>query len=184
QMIAAALAFSLYGGFPETAYICGLMALAWAVCRFATAPASARGGFAVRVGAGGAIGLALAAPILVPFVHLLGQSTLGAREAIDMGRISMPEPGDALYVVPYVLGPIAGYSGLVPSGDLVALWGRASGYLGFPLAVAAACGIAGASRSERGLRYLLGGWILASFLRSAAVPVAGRVWDTVPGMSQ
>ncbi len=184
RTIAAGLALSLYGGFPETAYIDGLMALAWAAYRLITAPRTTRRGFAWRVAVGGAVGLALAAPLLVPFVQLLQNGVVGQREGMDMGQISMPEPGDALYLLPYILGPIAGYSGHDPSGMLNALWGRACGYLGFPLAIAAILGVLSPRRHERGLRILLGGWILACLARSAAIPVLRHVWDFVPAMSQ
>ena len=184
RTIAVGLAFSLYGGFPETAYLGGLMALAWACFRLASAPAGMRVGFAWRVAAGGAAGLALSTPLLLPFVQLLRDGVVGQREAIDMGAITMPEPGDALYMLPYLLGPIAGYSGQDPSGLLNALWGRACGYLGFPLAIAAVLGAVSRRRHERGLRLLLAGWILACLARSAGTPLLRHVWDVVPAMSQ
>ncbi|HYZ61795.1 MAG TPA: YfhO family protein, partial [Acetobacteraceae bacterium] len=184
RTIALAIALSLYAGFPETAYLDGLMALAWAAYRFATLPAGARGGFALRVAFGGLAGLALAAPVLLPFVHLLGHASLGARADMDMGLIALPDPGNALYMLPYFLGPIAGFSGFEPTGTLSALWGRVGGYLGFPLAVAAVLGLFASGRRERGLRILLGVWILACFVRSAAVPGLRHIWDVVPFMSQ
>ncbi|GAC1347836.1 MAG: hypothetical protein NVSMB18_34150 [Acetobacteraceae bacterium] len=183
RIIAVALALSLYGGFPETAYLDGLLALAWAVFRLCAAPGSTRRGFALRVAVGGAAALALAAPLLVPFAQLLSEAALGTRATIDMSLLSMPEPGDALYMLPYVLGPIAGYSGHDPSGALLTIWGGAGGYLGVPLALAALLGVAG-GRHKRGLRAMLGFWILACLLRNAAVPGLRHLWDLVPALSQ
>ena len=65
--IGVAVGYSLYAGFPETAYLNGLLALAWAVLRFATAARGVRPSFLARVAAGGISGLLAAAPLLLPF---------------------------------------------------------------------------------------------------------------------
>ncbi|MGH9439292.1 MAG: hypothetical protein ACRD22_15705, partial [Terriglobia bacterium] len=56
-LIAVALAYSLYAGFPETAYLDGLLAFAWSMYRFSVAPRGARFAFATKVVSGCAVGL-------------------------------------------------------------------------------------------------------------------------------
>ncbi len=188
RTITAAVALSLYAGFPEVAYMNGLLALAWAALRLATLPGPALGpmrrAYAWRVAAGGTAGLLLAAPILVTFAHLLTQSTLGSRTMLDMGTIVPIAPSEAMYVLPYVLGPIAGFSGLDPGGLMVDIWGRAGGYLGVPLAIGALMGVAAGGGRERALRIMLFVWILACFGRIHHVPGLWNVWQLVPEIGQ
>ena len=188
RTIAVAIALSLYAGFPEVAYVNGLLALAWAVLRLATLPGPAFGparrAYAWRVAAGGAAGLLLAAPILVTFAHLLTQATLGSRTTLDMGTIVPIPPSEAMYLLPYVLGPIAGFSGLDPSGLLVDIWGRAGGYLGVPLALGALMGLVAGGGRERALRIMLFVWIVACFGRIHHVPGLFHVWQLVPEIGQ
>jgi hypothetical protein len=61
RLLGAAAGMMLLGGFPETAYICGLFALAWAALRLVQCEPSYRWGVAWRIGLGGGVGLALAA---------------------------------------------------------------------------------------------------------------------------
>jgi hypothetical protein len=70
--IGLAIAWSILAGFPEPAYISGLLALAWGLYRLASTPAPwvvarrALGGFA--------LGLLVATPLLIAFVDYLLQS--------------------------------------------------------------------------------------------------------------
>lgn len=69
--IGVAVGYSLYAGFPETAYLNGLLALAWAVLRWATEARGVRLGFLRKVAAGGLSGLLAAAPLLLPFAQFM-----------------------------------------------------------------------------------------------------------------
>ncbi|HVA05165.1 MAG TPA: hypothetical protein VNG12_00320, partial [Acidimicrobiales bacterium] len=65
--IAVALAFSLYAGFPEVAYIDGVLAAIWIIARAVQLGAD-RLRFLGKVAAGTALGFLLAAPILTAFL--------------------------------------------------------------------------------------------------------------------
>ncbi len=176
RIVALAVAFSLYAGFPETAYLDGLLALAWAVLRFSQAP---RPAFAGRVLAGGAAGLLLAAPLLWPFLELLQSAELGAREGIPMSRLSWPAEASVHLLMPYALGLPAGLSDRDPTGIFFWLWGRAGGYLGPGLAMAAVLG--GVLRGpERALRAGLLVWTALLLARVLGVPVVGEWFRAVP----
>ena len=62
RLLGLATGLMLLAGFPETAYICGLLVVVWAVGRWAQCPPGARLGMIWRVALGGGVGLALAAP--------------------------------------------------------------------------------------------------------------------------
>ena len=179
---AAAVALSLYAGFPETAYLDGLFALLWTVLRGLALP-GARLRFAVRVAAGGIVGLLLVAPLLGPFLAYLPNASMGLRDGMDMGRLSIPLPGAALLLTPYAFGLQAGLSSQDPSGLLVHLWGRAGGYLGMALALAAVIGALAPGR-DRVLRLVLLGWIALFLARLSGVPGAAAIFRVVPFQDQ
>ena len=179
---ALAVALSLYAGFPETAYLDGLFALLWALCRVAGLP-GVRLGFAVRVVAGGVTGLLLTAPLLWPFLQLLPDASLGPREAISMAALAIPPPGAVQLLTPYALGLPAGLTGHDPSGWLLHIWGRAGGYLGMVLALAAVMGAA-VQGPNRWLRLVLLGWVLLFLARILGVPGAGLPFLLVPFQDQ
>ena len=61
RLLGLATGLMLLAGFPETAYICGLLVVVWAVGRWAQRPPGARLGMIWRVALGGVVGLALCA---------------------------------------------------------------------------------------------------------------------------
>ena len=76
-MIALAIAFSLLAGHPEVALLDGLLGLAWAAFRIRGLSRRCGVAFIWKMAAGGLAGLALAAPVLIPFLQDLRVSTLG-----------------------------------------------------------------------------------------------------------
>lgn len=177
RIVALAVAFSLYAGFPETAYLDGLLALAWAVLRFTQDPG--RGPFALRVAAGGVAGLLLAAPVLWPFLDLLQSAELGSRNGISMSLLAWTPPATVQLLAPYALGLPAGLSDRDATGTLFTLWGRAGGYLGTGLAIAAVLG--GVMRGpERVLRLLLLVWAGLILARVMGVPAVQAWFLAVP----
>ena len=76
-IIALAIAFSILAGHPETALLDGLFCLVWAMFRLRGVERKASFVFIWIVAVGGLVGLALAAPVLIPFLQDLRISTLG-----------------------------------------------------------------------------------------------------------
>ena len=102
--IAAGIALSLYAGFPEVAYLDGLLALVWAVLRAATLP-SGRLVFLGTVAAGGLAGVLLAAPVLVAFADYLPLAEVGMHQAGTGADYPHIEPRYLVLVaLPYLLG--------------------------------------------------------------------------------
>ncbi|MGH9582543.1 MAG: hypothetical protein ACRD4O_06375, partial [Bryobacteraceae bacterium] len=99
--IALGIAFSLLAGFPEVAYIDGLLALLWFICRFATLRRRWR--FALRVAWGGLLGLLLAAPLLVGFLSLIEHSSAFASRHLGLWAVATTAIPSIF--VPYIFGP-------------------------------------------------------------------------------
>ncbi|HLH03620.1 MAG TPA: hypothetical protein VKX25_12680 [Bryobacteraceae bacterium] len=175
-LLGVALAYSLYAGFPEVAYLDGLLALCWTLVRFATAGES-RGRFAAKVVAGGAAGVLMALPIVVPFLEYQHLSAIQHTLPPDSGRnVSV----FAALLMPYIFGPISAYS--EPSGHLQDLWGGGGGYLDGTLLLLACVGLF-SGRRDRGLRIVLAVWMAVFLLRIMALLHIGYLLDLIPGMN-
>ncbi|MGC9270396.1 hypothetical protein [Acidiphilium sp.] len=122
-VVALAIGGSLLAGFPEAAYIDGLMALLWTVFRvFGT---SNRLRFLLRIGVGGVIGLMLAAPLLVAFVDFSALTNVFQNHTI--GGVALDLRGLGPVVMPYVYGPLGTSLG---SNLLLTISGGTGGYIG------------------------------------------------------
>ena len=91
--VALPIALSLFAGFPESAYLDGLLALAWAAVRLFTAQANFRRPFALALVAGGVIGVLLATPILLAFFDELRVSFAGGHLSGAFGNFTLPSTG-------------------------------------------------------------------------------------------
>lgn len=177
RWFAAALTFSLVAGFPETAYINCLFALAWCLYRLAEMPRAVRGAFAGHVTAGGVVAVALAAPQLVAFVTTLPVSFIGGHAgAFATAHLASAGLLPSL-LAPYVYGPIFGY------GDAWAtvrtIWDNIGGYVDILLCTAAAYG---AVVKRNGLVLLLMGWIVLALAKTFGVSPVVSLWNAIPGI--
>jgi hypothetical protein len=172
--IAVAIAYSLLSGFPETAYLDGLLALAWAALRAATAaPAARRAGIA-KLAVGGTIGLLISAPATVPFIHMLATADVGSHATAGMA--ALPATTWGLLLVPYLYGPMD-YDGQITQ------WGTAGGYVALPVLLLAVLGAAGGG-PRRGLRWLLAGWVIVCLAKTAQLPGLAQAIDLIPMLSR
>ena len=170
--IGLAIAGSLLAGFPEAAYINGLLALAWALYRFFGEQQRWR--FAGRVMYGGLFGLLLSAPLLVAFFdYLLTTNTLASHA---FGEAFLPIQAFSSLYLPYVYGPIFHTAGSSVLGDI---WGNVGGYAGV-LLVFFACVGAMAGGRERGLRWLLLGWVLLAWAKSFGFTPVMEIMNHIP----
>jgi len=177
-MIALAVGFSITAGFPETAYLNGLLALLWAIWR--VVGAAQPWTLMRRIGLGGLAGLALAAPALWSFAHFLLNGTAFNHDsgAVIGPVMGLPGAGAALLLFPYLHGPLLAASQHDPSEAYNAIAPFLGGYLGLGLLVPALIGCLG--RSRRGLRVVLAGWILLCLGRTLAIPGPLEVMDHIP----
>lgn len=178
-VVAVGLALSLYAGFPEVAFIDGLLILLWALVRAIGLSRRQLLDFGKNALLGVVAGLLLAAPIIVAFVDYLPLADIGGHTGqFASGFLS---PGEALpmQIMPYLFGPIFGFSGNVTS--LTVVWSNIGGYFGISLTVFALIGTCG--RRYRPLRIGLAAWTVVGLARLVGVGWALSLVNVIPGVS-
>jgi hypothetical protein len=177
RMLALAMAMSLAAGFPETAYINGLLALAWAVLRGMQLDRDRRARYAMSVAIGGSVGIVLAAPQIASFLLYLRDADVGGHTG-DFADAALPAMGllPAL-VAPYVYGPIMGY---LPAPLFQHFWGTAGGYATILLVMA---GLLGAIARRDALSVLLVAWTVVVLGKTWAIEPFLTLANLVPGVS-
>ena len=171
-LIAIALFYSLVAGFPETAYLDGLLALAWAGLRFGQAGPH-RWHFAARIVGGGTAGLALAAPLLVAFASFLTASDRGRH----LAHFPFPRSLFTQFLLPYAYGPIF-FAGRLD-------WYLLGGYTSLAAVALTILGLAGQSRGrQRPLRWLLAVWVFLVMAKTADCPGVTALWNLLPFIPQ
>lgn len=169
--IALAISGSLYAGFPEAAYINGLLALSWFFYRLIIEENKMR--LAMRIVSGGALGLLLTTPLLVAFGdYLLRTNTFSQH---GLGSASLPWQALPTIIFPYIYGPEADSFG---SSFLSAIWGNTGGYVGTAAIFFAL--VAFQIKKYRGLVYLLSGWIIIAMAKSFGIQPVMLLMNHVP----
>ena len=169
--IALAISGSLYAGFPEAAYINGLLALSWLIYRVTIDDNKLQ--FMVRIVRGGTLGLLLAMPLLVAFGDYILRTN--AFSSHGLGTLSLPSQALSSMIFPYVYGPEADSFG---SSFLSAIWGNMGGYAGALLILFAL--IAYQIKKYRGLIYLLFFWIILALAKSFGVQPVMLLMNHIP----
>lgn len=181
--VAVALACSLYAGFPETAYIDGLLALAWAGLRAGQLRGAARTAFCAKIAGGGVAGLLLAAPVVLPFLQLLRLGHVDAvRDLGGFGGVVMPPYGLVVLLSPYTIDLRSLGVVFAPSNPFSWISARLGGYLSLAVLLLAVLGLAG--RREYGLRWLLLTWCVLALGRTAGVPGIIQLVNAVPFIAE
>jgi hypothetical protein len=177
RLLAVATGLMLLAGFPETAYICGLFALAWAALRWAQASGRRRA-VAWRLLLAGAAGLALAAPQLLAFAEFLPLANAAGHEAGSPQWILTGQAAIPSLLAPFVYGPIWGYEQWAPS---YSVWNNVGGYVD-ALALAAA-GYGFWVRRDA-LSWLLVISIILALTKSFGLPPLAGWWNLIPGIDR
>lgn len=149
-LVALGVAASLYAGFPETAYLNGLLIGAWTLMRAGSLGRAAAPRFVAHAALFAACGILLAAPLLLPFGDYLRSAHVGAHEGGGFAWDSLDARFALHTFLPY-------YSGTIFTRH-PEFWGRVGGYAGLSLAALATVGALGEDR--RGLRRMLAAWIV------------------------
>lgn len=175
--IAISIAFSLYAGFPETAFINTIFAGVWVLARLFTMAPKFRRNFIIKLLIGGLLGLALATPPLVAFLGFLTDSNIGGHSDslahASLSAISLPA-----HFMPYIYGTIFAYTAHDLDGNLTAHWGSIGGYFTISVLVLALIGIK--SNLHKPLKIALLAWLVLGFFKMFGFDLAELVWNLVP----
>ncbi|WP_146205393.1 MULTISPECIES: hypothetical protein [unclassified Azospirillum] len=169
--IAAGLALSLYAGFPEVAYLNGLLIACWVLVRASEMSGRTAIAFLVRIAAGTIGGLLLAAPILIAFLTFLPHAFVGGHTDNAFGGAHLASDHLVNLFLPYLYGPIF---------QQVEYWGDTGGYAGVGLTILAVIGFS-VARIGR-LRNLLAGWTILCIAASFGTPGIQELVTAVPGV--
>jgi hypothetical protein len=124
-LIPLALAWSLYAGFPETAYIDGLFVGLWVIARLNGLSWRQQFHFSGMLFVAVCVGLLCSLPLLVPFAEYLGHAYVGGHDGA-MAHITLPGASSLLSLMPWLFGPIDRFNDQAPI--IGAIWGKIGGY--------------------------------------------------------
>jgi Bacterial membrane protein YfhO len=177
-LLAVALALSLYAGFPEVAFIDGLLVAAWVLVRAFQVRHGPWRSFLLKVASGTVCGLLLATPILLALAGYLPYGNIGGHGGA-FAYAHFPPATLPHMLLPYVYGPIDGFTSYDHSGLLGHTW--LGGYLTTAILLLALVGLVG--RGNRHLRLLLGLWIAMALAKTFGVTWVTHAFNLIPGVS-
>ena len=163
-------------GFPEVAYLDGLLVAVWAVVRLFSLPERRRA-MAAKLAQGAIVGTLLGAPALVAFVDYLPRANVGSHSGA-FANGSLPLQSLAQTILPYGFGPIFGLHSRGTSSLLTIMWSNIGGYLDATLVVCALMGLLGARC--RGLRIALALWVLVAMSKTFGVTTVSHLLNHLP----
>jgi hypothetical protein len=171
-LIPFSVAYSIYAGYPEVAYLDGMLAAAWALFRFSTLR-QARWLFAGKIFIGVALGLCMALPLIVPFLQYLGLSFLGPHGGAYAG-LAINSNIAPVVVFPFIFGPL----GILKNG-MIFDWWNLGGWFGLPVCMLAVAAVLRPG-NFRGLAWLLAGFVVLWLLRAWGFYPAVFIADKIP----
>jgi hypothetical protein len=169
--IAVSIALSIYAGFPETAYIDGLLAVVWSFWRIVNVQAEFRFRFIMKLATGVIVGLLLSAPIIIPFVEYLGHSYIVGRSFPGLFKEAVP-----LLFFPWL------YGSLCTSPQVFWVQGNVGGFLSATQLAVIVSGLFATRRCSLYIVLLL--WILICMGRTFGLPLVSTLVDFVPLLKQ
>jgi hypothetical protein len=179
--IIVGLAASLYAGFPEVAYLDGLLAGAWTLTRAGTLPGRARLAFLAKVAFAGVAGILVGAPILVAFLDFLPAAYVGGHAGGDFLHAHLDAANLPLVALPYLRGGIYAQPAQNAFWGGLGGYGGVGGYAGCTLLILAFAGIFGARRQK--FRVLLAAWVVVALGLTFGASWLGWLAEFAPGLA-
>ena len=131
---------------------------------------------------GGVIGLLLAAPVLVAFVGYLPDAGIGQHSSA-VGHASVVRSGIPNMIMPYVTGPIFGFTGFSANQDLIKFWDDVGGYLTATMVCLGLIGLC-SGRLARSLRIFLAVFVAICLIKIfALLGDFSHFVNVIPGLS-
>lgn len=173
-LIPVALAYSIYAGFPEVAYIDGLLAGVWILSRLPGMSREQITRFLSVLCGAVFIGLLCAAPLIVPFSEFLGRAFVGGH-ANAFVHARLPTTTLAQSLMPWLYGPIFGFDD--PRHFVYMGWANVGGYF---TALQFFIVLLGATFSRRWLYAALLAWMVLCLAKTFDVRPISDVINLLP----
>ena len=178
-LVSIGLALTIYGGFPSELYWFVPFVALWVLFRTVQLrEIRTAGRFLLKLGSGGLVGILLSAPLLVSFLDFLPNAIAPAQAPGDNSFVA-PHAWFSTQVLPYLFGPIGGFSSYDKANIVARSWDYAGGYVDTTLIVLAIIGIFGTR--HRILRIFLAAWVLLYVTRFFGFPPSVHLVDLLPG---
>ncbi len=179
-LIVVALALSIYSGFPEEVYLVGLLAGIWIIIRLIQIRHNVWRQFLFKLLCGFALGLLIAAPLLIAFLDYLQHAFIGHGALIaNSGLVHSALP---MFFFPYIYGTLYESSSFSPSGVLPSIWGNSGGYITVSLLFFAIISLF--ERKNRAIKILLAIWVIVIIARIYSFPHLTNILHLIPEMSK
>jgi hypothetical protein len=182
SLVTIALAYSILGGFPEIAYLDGLLAAVWTLWLFSTLPPRLWLRFAGKLSLALVIALCICAPLLIPFFEYLPHANVGPHAGTLFTHNRLEATLMPVQIFPFLYGPLNAQ----PPASLVAAFG--GGFVRMPSWVSiSVVALAIAALWRRGPRpqprYVLLFWIV--LWEARYIGFAPVIWllNLVPGLA-
>lgn len=184
SLVIIAIAYSFYGGFPETGFLADFFGGLWFVVRLMDRERSAWlsmiGRFIISVGTS----LLLVLPGLIPFVQYVQNGAIGIH-ATTSANDALPLIGLTFQILPLSFGPIGAYWASAKFGshevqNLISNSLSAGGWIGLIPIMLSLSGLFATSPVSRRVRWLLLTWIILFELRIFGSPFAITLINLVP----
>ncbi len=182
-LIALAIAWSLYAGFPEAAYLDGLLAGVWFLVRAIQNRDKEWRKFTLKVLMGTFVGLLLAVPILIAFFDYLPYANIGGHSG-TLSKYSLPASTLPALFMPYIYGPIFQFVSYGHTGNLIQFWDNIGGYLTLSVLYLAVVGVIQHPRKLRPLVYTLAIVSIIVVARNYGFPGLAQIMNLIPAMKE
>lgn len=179
-LLVLALALSILAGFPEVAYLDGLLVVLWCVVR-APSLGARFVRFAGKLLLGGALAIMICAPLLIAFLDYLPHANVGGHGG-TLSNYRLPLQALPQILLPYVHGPIFALNSTGAIDTIAVIWGGIGGYLSAALLTCALIGLVG--KRHRPLRIALGAWTAVMLLKTFGVEPVQRLVNFLPGFHE
>jgi hypothetical protein len=172
--VAIALSLSILAGFPETAFMDGLLAAVWTIVATARTPPGQRGTLITKILVGACIGLALSAPAWISFMDYLRIAYIGVHLFVPESYLTAGQA--AALLLPSIYGP--------PYADhAFAAWAADGGYFGTSLTLLALLGLISGRRHAM-LRWAMAGWLVLWLSVLFRAPLAHEIWTAAKPLNE
>ncbi len=182
-IIALALAFSIYSGFPEGAYLDGTLAGIWFLVRAIQERHSDWYKFTLKVIYGILVGLLLSMPILISFIDYLPFANIGGHSG-SLSTYALPISNLPALVMPYIFGPIFQFNYYDHSSILLSFWDNVGGFISITTIYLAIIGLLTAKKKNKPILYMLGIFSFVVITRTYGLKGMDRLVNLIPGMKQ